>query len=197
MSYPPSAPGWDDFQIPRAEFQQQLMEVNPFTVRAGLRLFYSTYSARFGKARWGDKTPGYCTRLKHIEAVLPEARFIHLVRDGRDVAVSLRQQWFSPGYDITGQAQHWRDNVRAARKQGATCRYYLEIAFEDLVRNPEAQLRRVCDFIELDFDPAMLCYQARASERLSEHRARCRANGNSAGNERSPLPSAAHDPRPA
>jgi hypothetical protein len=50
-----------------------------------------------------------------IEAVLPEAHFIHIIRDGRDVCLSLRQMWFSPGWDIETQAAYRADHVLMTR----------------------------------------------------------------------------------
>jgi len=46
--------------------------------------FYQLYASRFAKPRWGDKTPSYCHHMQNIEEVLPEAHFIHIIRDGRD-----------------------------------------------------------------------------------------------------------------
>src|SRR5688572_7375160 len=102
--YPPDAPAWLDFGIPAETFRLRLRQLDPFTVSDGFRLFYRMYAQRFGKPRGGDKTPMYCRHLQAIERLLPEARFVHIIRDGRDAAVSLRRQWFSPGHDIQTQA---------------------------------------------------------------------------------------------
>jgi hypothetical protein len=176
-AFPPDAPNWPDFGIPAEAFRERLAGLEPFSVADGFRLFYRMYADRFGKRRYGDKTPGYCRHLLAVERVLPEARFIHLIRDGRDAAVSLRARWFSPGYDIDTQANFWRDNVAAAREQGARCRHYLELRYEDLLRRPEASLRRVCRFVDLAYHPAMLRYPERTPERLREHRPRVRTDG--------------------
>ncbi len=176
-SYPPDAPGWGDFHIPAEEFRARLMELSPFSALEGFRLFYRMYAARFGKCRWGDKTPAYCHHLAYLDALLPESRFVHIVRDGRDCAVSLREQWFSPGRDIKLQAQFWRDHTLTAREQGARCRDYLEVRFEDLLQNTDAVLRRICSFLDLDYRPEMLHYPERAPARLSEHLARFTATG--------------------
>lgn len=176
-AYPPSAPAWPDFGIPAESFRRQLAGLQPFSVADGFRLFYRLYAGRFGKPYYGDKTPTYCRHLWAIERLLPEARFIHLVRDGRDVAVSLRPRWFSPGPDIVTQARYWRDNVAAAREQGPGCRHYLELRYEDLLRAPEAALRRVCGFLGLSYHPAMLRYHERTPERLREHGGRVRPDG--------------------
>jgi hypothetical protein len=177
LSYPPDAPAWNDFHIPVDEFRRSLEGIRPFSVQEGFRLFYKTYASRFGKSRWGDKTPMYCRSLLEIQKLLPEAHFIHLIRDGRDVAVSMRKQWFSPGYDIMKQAKFWRENILQAQTQGSQCPQYLEIFFEDLIRNPENVLRIICDFIKLDFHHSMLHYYDYAPQRLKEHLERRQADG--------------------
>ena len=64
---------------------------------SGLRAFYRGYAAARGKTRYGDKTPMHATDIDVLSRVLPEARFIHIIRDGRDVAASLRGLPFAPG----------------------------------------------------------------------------------------------------
>ena len=54
--------------------------------KAAIRAFYELYAESQGKSRWGDKTPDYLRSIRRIGRTLPEARFVHLVRDGRDVA---------------------------------------------------------------------------------------------------------------
>lgn len=177
IRFPASAPAWNDFHVPAAAFRARLARLEPFTVPDGLRLFYRMYAERFQKPRWGDKTPAYALHMSVIAGILPEARFIHIIRDGRDVAVSLRQRWFSPGHAIKVQAKHWRDHVEAARQQGRAGLPYLELRYEDLVRDPLPHLKRVCAFIELDFEPGMVSFHTRAAERLREHLARYGADG--------------------
>jgi hypothetical protein len=176
-SFPPDAPGWGDYHIPREEFHARLWQVRPFTAAEGFRLFYRMYAERFGKRRFGDKTPTYCQHLEFLQELLPEARFVHLVRDGRDVAVSLRQRWFSPGYDVGTQARYWRDNVLTARAQGRRCRHYIEVRYEDLLRDAEGVLQQICSCLELDYAPQIVRYYERTPERLEEHLGRVRADG--------------------
>lgn len=177
IAYPPGAPTWPDFGIPAELFRRELAGLRPFSVAEGFRLFYRIYAGRFGKPRYGDKTPTYGHHLRAIERLLPEARFVHLVRDGRDVAVSLRPRRFSPGHDIATQARHWRENVLTARAQGSGCRHYLELRYEDLLRAPETVLRRACAFLGLNYHPAMLRYHERTAERLREHGGRTHPDG--------------------
>jgi len=176
-AFPAGAPNWPDFGIDARAFRRELESLPAFDMASGFRQFYRSYARRFGKQRWGDKTPSYSHHLVEIARLLPEARFVHLIRDGRDAAVSLRRQWFSPGSGIAEQARYWRDNVAAAIAQSTQVAHYLELRFEDLVRDPEPQLRRVCDFIEIDFDAAMLRHHEHAAERIGEHTGRELADG--------------------
>ena len=100
-----------------------------------------------------------------------------MIRDGRDVAVSLRKRWFSPGYDIDTQAWFWQTNVTEARRQGRHCRHYTEVRYEDLINDTEQTIRQICSFIELDFHSNMLLYHEHTPHRLREHLARVRIDG--------------------
>ena len=175
--YPPDSPGWLDFGISVQQFDEALAQVEPFDVAEGFRTFYRLYAARMKKPRWGDKTPGYVLHIKTIQQLLPESRFIHIVRDGRDVCLSWRKTWFRPSNDFATVVQHWREWVLAGRRQGEGHPGYMEIRYEDLVAEPAAVLQSVCRFIDLEFDPAMLRYHERASGRLQEHRERRLADG--------------------
>ncbi len=175
--FPVDAPGWADFGIAEDAFRDRLAGLAPFTVSEGYRTFYRMYAERFGKTRWGDKTPAYALHMDSIETVLPEARFIHIIRDGRDVALSLRQMWFSPGRTPEELAAHWCHYIQTARRLGADRRHYLEVRYEELVRDPEATLRAVCAHIALDYHPSMTGYHRHAAHRLAEHGTRVKADG--------------------
>lgn len=177
VNYPNPFPNWPDFEIPEETFRAALSEINPFTVSDGYRAFYRLYAARFGKSRWGDKTPLYCHELKLIRRLLPEARFVHIIRDGRDAALSLRQMWFSPGWEIETQAAHWRKFVLAARRAGLGRPDYLEVRYEDLILKPRETLERVCAHVGLAYDEVMLSYYTRTPARLGEHKGRTRRDG--------------------
>jgi Sulfotransferase family len=172
-----SAATFEDAQLCPVSLEKALAEVEPFDHANGLRCFYRLYAARFAKGRWGDKTPMYCQHLDLIERVLPEARFIHLIRDGRDVACSVRHLWFAPGTTIEAIARDWGLRVRRCRDLGQMVRYYLEIRYEALVREPWGTLGEICRFLELDFDPAMRRYHERSAARLTEHLTRKNPDG--------------------
>ena len=143
------------------------MAAQPETARGVLLAFYGLYAAKQGKRRCGDKTPGYSTSMRAIEGVLPEARFVHIIRDGRDVALSVMARGLKER-TVEELAQRWKRRIKRTRKQGGKVAHYTEIRYEDLIADTEASLRRICDFLDLPFDEAMLSYHERAAERMSE-----------------------------
>lgn len=172
INYPNGSPNWPDFEIPEELFRRTLTRIRPFNLTEAYRSFYRLYAARFGKPRWGDKTPLHCKCLDAIRKVLPEGRFIHIIRDGRDAALSLRRMPFSPGPEIETQAAYWRDCVLAARHAGVDHPDYLEVRYEDLILNTRKTLNQICTFIDLEYDDGMLRYYTRTPVRLKEHKGR-------------------------
>lgn len=117
---------------------------------------YSFFLKQRGRKRWGDKTPGYVDTMRELLDIFPEARFIHLIRDGRDVASSIMPLSFGPN-SIYLAAVKWQKCVRHGRNfvrdhpdKGINLRY------EDLIDDPEKHLRHLCEFIGEPFAPEML-----------------------------------------
>jgi len=159
---------WGDFQIEPDELAARWAATEPLNGPNAVRAFFHLYGEKQGKPeRWGDKTPGYVKQMREIQTYLPEARFVHLIRDGRDVALSVLKQPWGP-QTIEAAAEKWRSRVLRGRSQQPYLGFYMEVKFEDLVLHTERELRRICEFVELEFDPAMLGYHERAEERLKE-----------------------------
>ncbi|HEY8467829.1 MAG TPA: sulfotransferase [Solirubrobacterales bacterium] len=163
---------WPDFGLDEEQLLERFQALERFNIADALREFYRAYADKHGKPRWGDKTPDYVRRMRRIKRTLPEAYFIHVIRDGRDVTLSTNQRIEQRGHrDPIGPemaARRWRTRIEKARADGPVLGDYMEIRYEDLVTDTEATVRRVCSFIGLDFDPEMLRYHERAEERLRE-----------------------------
>jgi hypothetical protein len=155
INFPPESSGWRAFGIEPDDFMRELGAITPFRVDEAIRCFYRMYAARFGKDRWGDRTCAYGRHMRAIEQVLPEACFIHIIRDGRDIALSLRESGLSSRTDMSALARQWRRDICVTRRQSLGVRQYLELRYESLVLDPETCLREVCDFVEVDYDPAI------------------------------------------
>ncbi len=159
---------WGDFGMEASQLEERwraLPQIKPGPV---VRIFFELYAEQQGKPRWGDKTPGYTQHIRKISKVLPEARFIHLIRDGRDVTLSRTKTLALKDVPIAKSARRWKKRLKRAQRQGAKVDHYLELRYETLVSEPEATLREICDFIELPWDDALLNHHKRSEERLSE-----------------------------
>jgi hypothetical protein len=157
-----------DFGLDADEVRARIRKAGIRPVGQPLRAFYELCAEREGKARWGDKTPNYVQFMRKISRKLPEAHFIHLIRDGRDVALSRASRAIDTPAGAGFQAKRWKRRINKARRTSAKLDHYMEARYEDLVTDPEPTLRRICEFIELDFDPVMLRYHEGAEERLAE-----------------------------
>lgn len=175
-----SAREWGDFDFTDIEMLGLLSDRGrKLTAGEGLRAFYEAYAARVGKPRWGEKTPNYVGKMQQIQRALPEARFIHVIRDGRDVALSVLDRTVR---DLTAAdvAKRWKRKIQKARDAGPKLRHYTEVRYEDLILDTEPSLRRICEFIELEWDDAVLDYHERSSNRLEEMKRALPADGHSA-----------------
>jgi hypothetical protein len=157
---------WNDLGLDKGELAQRLRELTAFSVGAGLRVLFGMYADRAGKALFGEKTPADATHMPRIASFLPEARFIHIVRDPRDVVLSLAKT--SAGAGVQSSAQTWVDMIGAARAASRGLDHYHELRYEDLLDDPERKLREICAFLDLDFDARMLDYGA-SGERHVAH----------------------------
>lgn len=117
---------------------------------------YRAFAAREGKARWGDKTPHYALEVPALLELFPKARIVHVVRDGRDVALSLVRAPFGAN-NLYAAACTWRRHVLAARAAGrAAPAAYAEVRYEELLNDPRATMARLCGFVGEPFVDAVL-----------------------------------------
>jgi len=159
---------WGDFGLEAEQLHGRLRAAGRLTPRAAARCFYELYAEGQGKPRWGDKSPRYAGKMVKLGRNLPEARFIHLIRDGRDVALSrLRKRGDDPA-QVADAARKWRNRILRARKRSPKVSHYTEARFEELVADTEPTLRRICEFSQLEWDPAVLDYHERSEERMAE-----------------------------
>ena len=121
-----------------------------------------------GKRLVGEKTPRYVRHVRTLHSLWPQAKVVHLIRDGRDVCLSMLG-WSKAGRDVgrlppwdedpvTTAALFWEWNVRLGREAGVSLGpdLYHELRYESLVADPEAECVRLCRFIGIPYDDAML-----------------------------------------
>ncbi|MEU6738788.1 sulfotransferase family protein [Streptosporangium sandarakinum] len=128
----------------------------PPTLGSALGTVLRAYAARHGRPRWGDKRPSYFQHVEVLLRLFPDAQFVHLIRDGRDCVASLKEMpWYNG--TVYSAVAAWAEAIDFAR-HGAPklpAGSYHELRYEDLTSAPEAQLRRLCEFLGEDYDPAM------------------------------------------
>lgn len=187
---------WKDLRIEEDLLTQNVAAIKPFDLGEAVRALYRLYAEKFGKSRWGDKTPHYVRRMTVIQGLLPEAYFIHLIRDGRDVALSVKDLWFGAD-SVEDAARRWRGSIEKARRHSRKLPHYLEVRYEDLVTDAESTLSRITEFVDLPWNQSMLDYYKTADERLSEiERDKTAPSGEitSRGEERIAIHSLTHKP---
>lgn len=120
-----------------------------------LEAIYKQYAKKRGKPYWGDKTPKNIQSASKIISVFPNAKFLIIVRDGRDVALSLNKTIFGKA-SLRKSAQRWAREVRAALSlQSLHPNRVLLIRFEDLIQYPERLCASIFDFIGVDKCPSI------------------------------------------
>ena len=140
---------WRGEALQPVTFIETLPDLKPATL---LDALYTQYANQFGAQRWGDKSPIYTGHLDMISQMFPSFQVIHIVRDGRDVALSMLKSYRGPRFfyvDLAYATHSWKRRVREARSSGnrlGTDRYH-EVRYEHLVANPEKVLLGICEYL--------------------------------------------------
>ncbi len=149
--------GW--FLYPRIYFEKYGFSASAFSdlIKAStdqkdfIDRFFSVYLDNAGKTLWAEKTPSNVYCFREFMHLYPEARFIHIYRDGRDVVTSFIKRGMRPYF----ATMLWLYNTSQALNYRNLPNYY-EIRYEDLVKDPAYEIKRLCDFLELKYDAQML-----------------------------------------
>ncbi len=134
-----------------------------------IRSHYQAYAQKQGKTRWGGEKSGIQLKsMLEISLVLPEAHFIHIIRDARSVVSSLKKAYFTKNRNVDALANNWVTSITNAREKAQEVQHYMEIKYEELVLSTELNLQSICKFIDLPYQSSMLNYYQNASSRLEE-----------------------------
>lgn len=150
---------WPDMDLAADVLRRQAAALSQPTLVDLIDLVYRHLLGASGKQRLGDKTPHYFAIAPELATLYPDAKFIHLVRDGRDVAISWIdagwQRYYEPGFE-------WPMAIAALdRDRTAYPDRVLEVRYEDLVHRPDEVARRICVFLGETFEQSMLDWQDR------------------------------------
>jgi sulfotransferase family protein len=151
-------PFWDMRVNPRTIVDEILSTVKERSFAGIYCAMHEQFAREAGnKPRWGEKTPHNLFFIEEIKEDFPDAQFIFITRDGRDACTYYLQSAFGPT-NIFCAAEHWKrcqNRVKPWRDKLAP-EQWLDVKYEELVRDPEKVLRGVCAFLGEEYDPAML-----------------------------------------
>ena len=122
-----------------------------------LSTIFKLYSKQYNKIRWGDKHPYYIKYLDQLFKLFSDAQVIHIIRDGRDAVASLKSMpWWKNNsiYSMLNWQEAISNGKRAKLKY--TSDQFIEIRYEDIIEEPEKNIKILCDFLEEDFSLKML-----------------------------------------
>ena len=143
--------------IEPGEVSGRILKKDQTTLSELMHALYGVYARKYHKRLWGDKTPSFFRMISVLRGLFPEARFIHIIRDGRDVYLSVRQNDPSKG-NIAVTALEWSYKVSKAKKELSFVdqNHVLELKYEDLTNETADELKKICSFLQLDYEPNML-----------------------------------------
>lgn len=148
---------WSHWDIDAAELFKLLDSLSQPYLGEFIAKIFEHSCKKFNKVRWGNKHPTNVSKIEEINAFFPDAKFVHIIRDPRDVCVSMSHtRWH--GGTVREIAARWRDQVqagiRSGRKLGPS--KYFEFFYEDLVLDSGDTLEKICEFIGEPYDERML-----------------------------------------
>jgi len=159
---------WPDLEIPNQQLKNIIDELEEPRLRTILEKIYQILAEREGKKRWGDKTPEYIKEINRLHILFPDAKFVHVIRDGRDVCISLlSKRW--RGTMVPNIARYWSEYVGSGVKAGRSLPKdkYLEVTYESIVMNTEEMLKKICKFLEIEFRSVMLNFYKNAEKNIA------------------------------
>jgi len=136
-----------------------------------IRFLYFKYANRHGlnSERWGDKTPFLLFRIPWINMVFPKAKMIFLIRDGRAVVNSYLR--INKGYSLETAAERWIRSMQTIEKQQKNAAALSKvIRYEDLVSQPEKEIKEIVEFLGLTFRPESLKEVFLGDDDLQHHK---------------------------
>lgn len=148
------------------------MAAESSTYAGWIERIYTGFAARRGKPHGGEKTPDYVRYMPLLHGLFPRAKFLHIIRDGRDVALSTLD-WAGPRkgpgkwdlweHEPVGAcALWWRWQVETGRADARRLAVgsHVEVCYENLVRDPARQLRWISAFLALPYTESMVRFHS-------------------------------------
>lgn len=169
----------DEWNMEAGELGRFLQEREPrnyHDLGDGVYAFFAS-KHKSGWTRWGDKNNYYLKHIPTLAQIFPEAKFVHIVRDGRDVACSYRELSQTKGTyapqlpnSVVEIAVQWRDNLNQIANSFKSLNpgQAYTIRYEDILLSAEETLKDLCSFLGEPYNVNMLEYYKENTERSLE-----------------------------
>jgi hypothetical protein len=140
------------------------------SLRILMNAVYEEYARVHSKKMWGDKTPSFFRMVNELSSFFPEAKFINVIRDGRDVYLSLKDRE-KGRKNIAVAALEWRHKVQKVKKSFSRfpSDRVLNVRFEDILTDPERRTKDICAFLGIRFEDRMLQFYKTSHKFIGEH----------------------------
>jgi hypothetical protein len=155
--------------VDESQLDRLVSDEEPVSYAELVTVIFDLYGRSMGKRLVGDKVPTYVRSIPLLHGLWPSAKFVHLIRDGRDVCSSLmgwgRDERFAklfpsawPEDPLSTMTLLWEQLVRLGREAGAKLpvEVYYEMRYEALVADPAGECEKLCDFLGVPVDERML-----------------------------------------
>jgi len=162
---------FDIFDISDIKCETAIRDVAPTNYVEACRAVFRADAEEAGATRWANKTPKYVQHIDWLADAFPDAQFIHIIRDPRDVSASLIETGWHSTYREA--ARYWKKQVCAGRKLGSRLsgQKYDEVSYEKLVLNPIQEVKRLSEWLNIDLgEEALQFYETAGDEISDEHK---------------------------
>ena len=160
---------WSEYELSEQIISEQIVHRSTFGIVAAI---YETVLKQSGKSIWGCKSTFMIEHITEVMNVYPNARFIFLVRDPRDVAVSARKSVFSPCHPyLSGQLWDTQQRLGLTKMSEYPTQFHI-VQYEELLTNSSEVLNNLCSFLNIAWEDNLLNFfqrkEAQRSSKLSE-----------------------------
>lgn len=151
---------FEAFDLTMQEAESALARAAPIKFPTASAVLFRASAQKHGKRYWGDKTPRHVFHIPLLGRMFPDAKFIHVIRDGRDVALSFMNAGWVKNRNFPKAARKWKERVEAGISGETTLEKdrYFELRYERLIIDPEQTLKDVCSWLGIAYDPNMLFF---------------------------------------
>jgi Sulfotransferase family len=140
------------------------------TMKDMISFLYGSFASKYGKCICGDKSPTFIRKLGVLSKAYPNAKFIHIVRDGRDTFLSLKKMKAPGTSSVSLSAVEWKSKLLLIHNFAKDLKgRFIEIKYEDLVQGPHDELSKICSFLGISFQKRMFDFWKQSEGFIAKH----------------------------